>query len=30
MLALKWIAERKIAEAVSQCEFDCLPGRATK
>ena len=26
MLALEWIAERKIAEAVSQGEFDNLPG----
>ena len=26
MLALEWIAERKIAEAVSQNEFDNLPG----
>ena len=26
MLALEWIAERKIAEAVSQGELDNLPG----
>ena len=26
MLALEWIAERRIAEAVSQGEFDNLPG----
>ena len=26
MLALEWIAERKIAEAVSQGELDGLPG----
>jgi hypothetical protein len=26
MLALEWIAERRIAEAVSQGELDNLPG----
>jgi hypothetical protein len=26
MLALEWLAERKIEEAVSRGELDCLPG----